>query len=138
MPRIRTIRQVEGAAASVGVGLVLLSVARDAENPAGARGWPRACARACARAFFIDGTYSVGRGAVVVVRGGLVPAGGAANLCAFVVAVLHGSASWTQRPQPCLASCGADVVRASELQHAVQGTDGDAHLGRPAPARARA
>src|SRR3954469_19384451 len=24
--------------------------------------------------------------------------------------VLHGSASWTQRPQPCLASCGADVV----------------------------
>jgi hypothetical protein len=54
------------------------------------------------------------------------------------VTVLHGSASWTQRPQPCLASCGADVVRASELQHAVQGTDGDVHLGRPAPVRARA
>ena len=45
-------------------------------------------------------------------------------------ALLHQSAGWTPRPQPRLGSGDAYGVRASELQHAVEDMDGDAHLGR--------
>ena len=41
-------------------------------------------------------------------------------------------------PYPCPGSCDADVLRASELEHAVQHADSDRHLGRLAPVRARA
>src|SRR3954467_15072344 len=44
-------------------------------------------------------------------------------------AVVHGSGRWTQLPQPRLGSSNADIVRASELQHAVERMDGDVHLG---------
>src|SRR5215207_7593388 len=54
------------------------------------------------------------------------------------VAVVHGSGTWTQLPQPRLGSSDADIVRASELQHAVKRMDGDVHLGRPTLVRARA
>src|SRR5215207_3134891 len=53
------------------------------------------------------------------------------------VAVVHGSGTWTQLPQPRLGSSDADIVRASELQHAVKRMDGDVHLGRPTLVRAR-
>jgi hypothetical protein len=43
--------------------------------------------------------------------------------------VLHGSGEWTQQPQPCWESGNPDIVRASQRQHAVQGTDSDAYLG---------
>jgi hypothetical protein len=36
-------------------------------------------------------------------------------------AVVHGSGTWAQSPHPRLDSCDADVARASQLQHAVQG-----------------
>ena len=35
-------------------------------------------------------------------------------------------------------SCGADILRAAQVCHAVQHTDGNGHLGRPTPVRARA
>src|SRR3712207_9482138 len=54
------------------------------------------------------------------------------------VAVVHGSGTWTQLPQPRPGSSDADIGRASELQHAVEGVDGDVHLGRPTLVRARA
>ena len=41
-------------------------------------------------------------------------------------------------PNSRLGSCDADGVRASEFQHAVQGMNGDVHLGRLTPVRARA
>ena len=41
-------------------------------------------------------------------------------------------------PYPVLGSCDADGLRASQLQHAVQHTDGDGHLGRLPPVRLRA
>src|SRR4051812_3546873 len=50
--------------------------------------------------------------------------------------VVHGSGRWTQLPQPRLGSSNADIVRASELQHAVERMDGDVHLGRPTLVRA--
>src|SRR3712207_3298968 len=56
----------------------------------------------------------------------------------LAVAVVHGSGTWTQLPQPRLGSSGADIVRAPELQHAVERMDGDVHLGRPTLVRARA
>jgi hypothetical protein len=36
----------------------------------------------------------------------------------------------THAPNPVLALCDADIVRASELEHPVQGSGGDANLGR--------
>src|SRR4051812_21291404 len=39
---------------------------------------------------------------------------------------------------PVLGSCDADVVRASQLQHAVQGLNSDVHLRRPTLVRTRA
>jgi len=53
------------------------------------------------------------------------------------VAVLHGPGVRAQLPPPRLWSGGADGNRASELQHAVEGMDGDVHgsvknLGQPA------
>ncbi len=41
-------------------------------------------------------------------------------------------------PNPVLGSCDADGLRASQLQHAVEGVDGNVHLGRPTLVRARA
>src|SRR5688500_17931792 len=41
-------------------------------------------------------------------------------------------------PDPCSGSCDADVVRAPELEHAVQRVGGDAHFGRLAPIGLRA
>jgi transposase len=41
-------------------------------------------------------------------------------------------------PYPCPGSCDADVLRAPEIEHAVQHADSDRHLGRLAPVRARA
>src|SRR3954466_9842260 len=41
-------------------------------------------------------------------------------------------------PYPDAGSYGADILRASELQHAVQYVGGDRHLGLPAPVRMRA
>src|SRR3954449_13542653 len=32
-------------------------------------------------------------------------------------------------PYPCSGSCGADILRASQLQHSVQHVGGDRHLG---------
>src|SRR5215212_9028228 len=55
-----------------------------------------------------------------------------------MVAVVHGSGTWTQLPQPRLGSSDADIARASELQHAVERLDGDVHLGRPTLVRAGA
>ena len=54
------------------------------------------------------------------------------------MAVVHGSGTWTQLPQPRLGSSNADIARASELQHAVERMDGDVHLGRPTLVRVRA
>ncbi len=39
-------------------------------------------------------------------------------------------------PFPVSVSRGPDVLRASQVQHAVQHADGDGHLGRPTPVRA--
>src|SRR5215212_6330394 len=55
-----------------------------------------------------------------------------------MVAVVHGSGTWTQLPQPRLSSSDTDIVRASELQHAVEHMDGDVYLGRPTLVRVRA
>jgi hypothetical protein len=41
-------------------------------------------------------------------------------------------------PYPCFGSCGADVLRASKVQHAVQHIGSDGHLGRLTPVRPRA
>ena len=41
-------------------------------------------------------------------------------------------------PYPVLRSCDADGLRASQLQHAVESVDGNAHLGCPTLVRARA
>ncbi len=41
-------------------------------------------------------------------------------------------------PSPGCASGDADGDRASKLQHTVERVDGDVHLGRPTPVRARA
>ncbi len=41
-------------------------------------------------------------------------------------------------PYPCPGSRGADVLRASQVQHAVQGVDGDGHLGRLSSVRLEA
>ncbi len=41
-------------------------------------------------------------------------------------------------PYPCPGSRGADVLRASQVQHAVQGVDGDRHLGRLSSVRLEA
>src|SRR3954466_6121128 len=46
-------------------------------------------------------------------------------------AVVHGSWMRAQLPQPCLGSCDADGLRASQLQHAVQDLDRHVHLSRP-------
>jgi hypothetical protein len=51
--------------------------------------------------------------------------------------MLHGSGVRVRCSRPGLGSCGADVMRASKLQYAVQGTDGDGYLGRPTAIRAR-
>jgi len=47
---------------------------------------------------------------------------------------------WERRthPYPVLRSCDADVLRASQLQHAVEGVDGYLYFGRPTLIRARA
>ena len=39
---------------------------------------------------------------------------------------------------PVLGSCDADGLRAPQLQHAIEGVDGNLHLGRPTLVRARA
>src|SRR4051812_20719036 len=52
--------------------------------------------------------------------------------------VLHGSGSRAHWPLPRPGSSGADVLRASELQHAVQDLDRHVHLSRPTLVRARA
>src|SRR4051794_38398936 len=39
---------------------------------------------------------------------------------------------------PCCGLCGADVLRAPEVQHAVQNIAGDGYLGRLSPIRLRA
>jgi hypothetical protein len=52
--------------------------------------------------------------------------------------VLHGSGSRAHWPLPRPGSSGADVLRASELQHAVEGVDTDIDLGHATPVRARA
>src|SRR3954449_10649838 len=54
------------------------------------------------------------------------------------VTLLHGSGSRAHWPLPRPGSSGADVLRASELQHAVEGVDTDVHLGHATPVRARA
>src|SRR3954466_13026037 len=36
-------------------------------------------------------------------------------------------------PYPCSGSCGADILRASQLQHSVQHVGGDRHLSRLSP-----
>src|SRR5829696_2291922 len=51
---------------------------------------------------------------------------------------VHGSGTWTRLPQPRPGSSDADIVRASELQHAVERMNGDVHLGRPTLVRVRA
>src|SRR5215218_11359385 len=53
-------------------------------------------------------------------------------------AVLHGSVGRAHSPLPRSGSCDADGLRASQLQHAVEGVDGNLHLGRPTLVRARA
>ncbi len=53
-------------------------------------------------------------------------------------AVLHRPEVLAQLPQPRLGLGDADGDRASKLQHAVEGMDGDVHLGRPTLVRARA
>src|SRR3954470_23620832 len=40
-------------------------------------------------------------------------------------------------PDPCSGLCDADVLRASQLQHAVQHVGRDGHLGRLSPRRLR-
>src|SRR4051794_26532878 len=52
--------------------------------------------------------------------------------------VLHGSGSRAHWPLPRPGSSGADVIRASELQHAVEDVDTDIDLGHATPVRARA
>jgi hypothetical protein len=52
----------------------------------------------------------------------------AANL-GTVAAVVHGSGRGRMGPGVRLESGDADVDRASQLQHAVEGMDGDRHLG---------
>ena len=52
------------------------------------------------------------------------------------VAVLHGSVGRAHSPLPRSGSCDADGLRASQLQHAVEGVDGNLHLGRPTLIRA--
>src|SRR4051812_24650825 len=52
--------------------------------------------------------------------------------------VLHGSGSLAHWPLPCPGSSGADVIRASQLQHAVQDLDRHVHLSRPTLIRTRA
>src|SRR3954464_4848562 len=54
------------------------------------------------------------------------------------VTVLHGSGSLAHWPLPRPGSSGADVLRASELQHAVQDLDRHVHLSRPTLIRTRA
>src|SRR3954468_16377223 len=54
------------------------------------------------------------------------------------VTVLHGSGSLAHWPLPRPGSSGADVIRASELQHAVQDLDRHVHLSRPTLVRTRA
>ena len=53
-------------------------------------------------------------------------------------AVVHGSGAWAQQSQPRPGSGDAGIIRASQLEHAVEGKGGDCHLGRPAFVRARA
>src|SRR3954447_26642087 len=53
------------------------------------------------------------------------------------VAVLHGSGERAQCPQPRLGSGDADIVRASQLQHAVEHVDCHVHLSRPTLVRTR-
>src|SRR4051794_22279124 len=52
--------------------------------------------------------------------------------------LLHGSGSRAHWPLPRRGSSGADVLRASELQHAVEDVDTDIDLGHATPVRARA
>ena len=52
--------------------------------------------------------------------------------------MLHGSAGAWFEPVPGQGACDADGLRASELEHAVQGQDSDSHLGGPTRDRARA
>src|SRR3954466_11589493 len=52
--------------------------------------------------------------------------------------VLHGSGSLAHWPLPRPGSSGADVIRASQLQHAVQDLDRHVHLSRPTLIRTRA
>src|SRR4051794_10500213 len=52
--------------------------------------------------------------------------------------VLHGSGSRAHWPLPRPGSSGADVIRASELQHAVEHVDRHVHLSRPTLVRTRA
>src|SRR3954463_16355914 len=54
------------------------------------------------------------------------------------VTVLHGSGSRAHWPLPRPGSSGADVGRASQLQHAVQVLDRHVHLSRPTLVRTRA
>lgn len=61
-----------------------------------------------------------------------------ANTSAGPAAVVRGSGVWAHWPQPRPGSGGADVIRASEFRHAVEGVGGDRHLGRPALVLARA
>jgi hypothetical protein len=55
----------------------------------------------------------------------------AVNALLAGVALLHGSRVGRKNPQPHLRSSDADGARASQLQHPVQGMNGDADLGRP-------
>ena len=64
------------------------------------------------------------------------------NDYSVLTTVVHGSEVRAQygvlAPRPLPRSRDADVLRASELEHAVQHVGGDRHLGRPAPVRVRA
>src|SRR4051794_34581780 len=49
-----------------------------------------------------------------------------------------GRRCWRIEPYPCCGLCGADVLRAPEVQHPVQNVAGDGYLGRLSPIRLRA
>jgi hypothetical protein len=58
-----------------------------------------------------------------------------AMLSRIEAACCTGRRSGCIEPYPCSGSCQADVLRASEVQHAVQHVGGDRHLGRLTPVR---
>ncbi len=109
-----------------------LPVDRHAKNPRWPHPWgtlSMSQSRKSANAVVIGASGGIGRALVEALL---------ADGVAAVQAVLHGSGVWAQCPPTPSESGDADVLRASQLQHAVEHVDGDLHLGGPALVRMRA